>query len=89
LAVDRFFKENQVAVELIQPQNQTTTEELFLNGSVDGQCSIFTTTIFQNSEGVNSRLVWVLDYSGSADVILGSENMKVEELKGKKLGLKV
>jgi len=87
LAVDRFFKENQVKVELIQPQNQTTTEELFLNGSVDGLCSIFTTTIFQNSEGVNSRLVWVLDYSGTGDVILGSKNMTVKELKGKKIGV--
>ncbi|MGI0043601.1 MAG: ABC transporter substrate-binding protein, partial [Nitrososphaeraceae archaeon] len=87
MAIDRFFKENQVAVELIQPQNQTTTEELFLNGSVDGLCSIFTTTIFQNSEGVNSRLVWVLDYSGTGDVILGSKNMTVKELKGKKIGV--
>ena len=63
MALDRYFKENHVRVELIQPENQTTTEELFLNGSVDGLCSIYTTTIFQNSEGVNSRLVWVLDYS--------------------------
>ena len=87
LAVDRFFKENNVKVELIQPENQTTTEESFLNGSVDGLCSIFTTTIFQNSEGVNSRLVWVLDYSGTGDVILGPKNMTVKDLKGKKIGV--
>jgi NitT/TauT family transport system substrate-binding protein len=87
LAVDKFFKENNVEVELIQPENQTTTEGLFLNGSVDGICSIFTTTIFQNSEGVNSRLVWVLDYSGTGDVILGSKDMKVEDLEGKKIGV--
>jgi NitT/TauT family transport system substrate-binding protein len=87
LAVERFFKENHVKVELIQPENQTTTEESFLNGSVDGLCSIFTTTIFQNSEVVNSKLVWVLDYSGTGDVILGQENMTVEDLKGKKIGV--
>ena len=87
LAVDRFFKENNVKVELIQPENQTTTEESFLNGSVDGLWSIFTTTIFQNSEGVNSRLVWVLDYSGTGDVILGPKNMTVKDLKGKKIGV--
>lgn len=87
LAVDKFFKENNVEVELIQPENQTITEELFLNGSVDGSCSIFTTTIFQNSEGVNSRLVWVLDYSGTGDVILGSKNMTVDDLKGKRIGV--
>jgi hypothetical protein len=40
------------------------------------------------SEGINSRLVWVLDYSGTGDVILGSKNMTIEDLKGKKLGLK-
>jgi NitT/TauT family transport system substrate-binding protein len=87
LAVDKFFKENNVKVELIQPENQTTAEELFLNGSVDGLCSIFTTTIYQNSEGVNSRLVWVLDYSGTGDVILGSKNMTVGDLKGKRIGV--
>ena len=87
LAVDRYFKENNVKVELIQPENQTTTEESFLNGSVDGLWSIFTTTIFQNSEGVNSRLVWVLDYSGTGDVILGPKNMTVNDLKGKKIGV--
>lgn len=87
LALDKFFKENNVKVELIQPENQTTTEEAFLNGSVDGLCGIFTTTIFQNSEGVNSRLVWVFDYSGTGDVILGPKNMTVEDLKGKKIGV--
>ena len=87
MALDRYFKENHVRVELIQPENQTTTEELFLNGSVDGLCSIYTTTIFQNSEGVNSRLVWVLDYSSTGDVILGSKNMTIKDLRGKKIGV--
>lgn len=87
MAVDRFFNENDVSVQLIQPENQTEAEELYLNGFVDGLCTIYTTTIFHNSEGANSRLVWVLDYSDTADVILGSPNTTIADLKGKKIGI--
>jgi NitT/TauT family transport system substrate-binding protein len=31
--------------------------------------------------------VWVLDYSGTGDVILGQKNMTIEDLKGKKIGV--
>jgi hypothetical protein len=55
MSVDRFFNENDVSVQLIQPENQTEAEELYLNGFVDGLCTIYTTTIFHNSEGANSK----------------------------------
>jgi NitT/TauT family transport system substrate-binding protein len=87
LAADKFFKENNVLVQLVLTENQTKAEELYLNGFVDGLCSIYTNTIFHNSEGVNSRLVWVWDYSGSADVIVGSQNITLADLKGKKIGI--
>jgi ABC-type nitrate/sulfonate/bicarbonate transport system substrate-binding protein len=87
LAADKFFKENNVLVQLVLTENQTKAEELYLNGFVDGLCSIYTNTIFHNSEGVNSRLVWVWDYSDTADVIVGSQNITLADLKGKKIGI--
>jgi NitT/TauT family transport system substrate-binding protein len=81
------FKKNNVLVELVLTENATKAEELYVNGLVDGLSSIYTNTIFHNSEGVNSRLVWVIDYSGTADVILGSQNTTIADLKGKKIGI--
>jgi NitT/TauT family transport system substrate-binding protein len=81
------FKKNNVPVELVVTENVTKAEELYVNGLVDGLSSIYTNTIFQNSEGVNSRLVWVFDNSGSADAIVGPQNTKIADLKGKKIGI--
>lgn len=86
LAADE-FKKNKVPVELVVTENVTKAEELYVNGLVDGLSSIYTNTIFQNSEGVNSRLVWVFDNSGTADAILGSQDTTIADLKGKKIGI--
>jgi NitT/TauT family transport system substrate-binding protein len=87
LAADKFFKENKVSVQLILTETFPKAEELYLNGFVDGVASVYTNTIFHNSEGVNSRLVWVWDYSDTADVIVGSQNTTLADLKGKKIGI--
>ena len=87
LAADKFFKENNVLVQSILTANQTKVEELYLKGSVDGIASVYTDTIFHNSEDVNSRLVWVWDYSDTADAIVGPQNITMADLKGKKIGI--
>jgi NitT/TauT family transport system substrate-binding protein len=87
LAAYKFFKENNVLVQLILTGNQTKSEELYFKGSVDGIASVYTDTIFHNSEGVNSRLVWILDYSDTADAIVGPQNTTIADLKGKKIGI--
>jgi NitT/TauT family transport system substrate-binding protein len=86
LAIDD-FKKNNVPVELVVTKNVTKAEELYVNGLVDGLSSIYTNTIFHNSEGVNSKLVWVIDYSGTADVIIGSQDATIADLQGKKIGI--
>jgi NitT/TauT family transport system substrate-binding protein len=86
LAADE-FKKDKVPVELLVTENATKAEELYANGMVDGLSSTYTDTIFRNSEGVNSRLVWVIDYSGTADAIIGSQNITIADLKGKKIGI--
>jgi NitT/TauT family transport system substrate-binding protein len=88
LAADKFFKQNNVSVELILTENFPKAEELYLNGSVDGFSSVYTNTIFHNSEGINSRLVWVFDYSDTADAIVALKNITtIADLKGKKIGI--
>jgi NitT/TauT family transport system substrate-binding protein len=88
LAADKFFKQNNVLVQLILTENFPKAEELYLNGSVDGLSSVYTNTIFHNSEGINSRLVWVYDYSDTADAIVALKNITtVADLKGKKIGI--
>ena len=81
------MKNNDVPVQLVLTDNTTRAEEMYVNGLVDGLSSIYTNTIFQNSEGVNSKLVWIFDYSGAADAILGPQNTTIADLKGKKIGL--
>jgi NitT/TauT family transport system substrate-binding protein len=81
------FKKNNVPVELVLTDNVTKAEELYLNGQVEGLSYTYTNTIFQNSEGINSRLVWVFDYSGTADAIIGAQNTTIADLKGKKIGI--
>lgn len=87
LASAEFMKNNDVPVQLVLTDNTTRAEEMYVNGLVDGLSSIYTNTIFQNSEGVNSKLVWIFDYSGAADAILGPQNTTIADLKGKKIGL--
>ncbi|HZD35553.1 MAG TPA: ABC transporter substrate-binding protein, partial [Nitrososphaeraceae archaeon] len=81
------FKKNNVPVELVLVDNVTKAEELYFDGLVDGLSYVYTNTIFHNSEGVDSKLVWVFDYSGTADAIVGPRNTTIEDLKGKKIGV--
>jgi NitT/TauT family transport system substrate-binding protein len=76
------LRKNNVPVEFVVTDNVTKAEEMYVNGQVDGLSSLYTNTIFQNSEGVNSRLVWIFDYSGTADAIVGPPNMTIADLKG-------
>jgi len=86
LAADE-FKKNKVPVELVLTGNATKAEELYADGMVDGLSSTYTNTIFRNSEGVNSKLVWVIDDSSTADAIIGKQNTTITDLKGKKIGI--
>jgi NitT/TauT family transport system substrate-binding protein len=81
------FKKNKVPVELVLTENATKAEELYADGMVDGLSSTYTNTIFRNSEGVNSKLVWVIDDSNTADAIIGQQNTTITDLKGKKIGI--
>ncbi|MGA7367878.1 MAG: hypothetical protein WBX01_02025 [Nitrososphaeraceae archaeon] len=52
-AADKFRKNNTPA-EFVLTENVTKAEQLYVNGLIDGLSSIYTNTIFHNSEAVNS-----------------------------------
>ena len=81
-----FFKDNGVNVELILRQDYTESQELYLNGDADGVFEVFTDTIVHNANGINTKAVYVADYSTTGDVIVGSVD-SLSDLKDKMIGV--
>jgi len=84
-----FFNNNNVNVKLILTETYTEAQELYINGDVDGIFEVYTDTIFHNSEGIKSQVVFISDYSDTADVLIGKEIFEsdISNLKGNKIGV--
>lgn len=80
-----FFKKNGVAVELVHYKEYSDASAAFLNGEVDGLFQTFADTIIQ-SEEVEAKVVYVIDYSLTGDVIVGRPD-HLSDLKGKIIGV--
>ncbi|MCH8844330.1 MAG: ABC transporter substrate-binding protein [SAR324 cluster bacterium] len=65
------FKRNGVLVELLHIPEYSDAQEAFKNGTADGVFQVFTDTIMQHSI-LPSKVVYVSDYSDTADVIVGN-----------------
>ena len=81
-----FFEKNGVAVELIFDRDYTASQQRYINGEVHGVFEVLPDTMFRNTEGLPSKVVYLMDYSETGDVIVGSVN-SIEELKGKTIGV--
>ncbi len=81
-----FFEKNGVAVELVFDRDYTTSQQRYIDGEVDGVFEVLPDTMFRNTEGLPSKVVYLMDYSETGDVIVGSVN-SIEELKGKTIGV--
>ena len=81
-----FFEKNGVDVELVFDRDYTSSKQRYLDGTVDGIFEVLTDTIFRNTQGLPSKVVYIMDYSKFGDVIVGSVN-SVEDLKGKTIGM--
>ncbi|MEI6156885.1 MAG: ABC transporter substrate-binding protein [Atribacterota bacterium] len=82
------FKKNKVDVKLILCRKYTESQDLYLNGEIDGVFEVFPDTIFHNAEGIPTRVVYIADFSDSGDVIIGRpEFQSLSDLKGKKVGI--
>ena len=89
VAVDKgFFKNNGVDVELILSKEYTESLNLYENGDIDGFFGVLSDVIFHNSHGCKTKVIYVTDYSVTADVIIVDPLFdSLEALKGKKIGV--
>ena len=98
-----FFEKNNVSVNLTLIPDYIRMLEDYRNGDVDGIVAVFADALFQNSEGIDSKIVYMLDYLNTADIIVGKSNHDINKyindnssssnynnlsyLKGKKIGV--
>ena len=80
------FEKNGVAVELVFDRDYTASQQRYIDGEVDGVFEVLPDTMFRNTQGLPSKVVYLMDYSETGDVIVGSVN-SIEELKGKTIGV--
>ena len=81
-----FFEKNGVSVELIFDRDYTASQQRYIDGEVDGVFEVLPDTMFRNTEGLPSKIVYLMDYSESGDVIVGSVN-SINDLSGKTIGV--
>ncbi|MBF0543594.1 MAG: ABC transporter substrate-binding protein [Candidatus Riflebacteria bacterium] len=78
------FKKNNVEVELVFKKSSPETLDIFANGEVDAILHSYGSIFLFRSRGAESRVVYVMDYSISADAIVGQPELKsLSELDGK------
>ncbi len=78
------FEKNNVSVQLVLNKDISKSAEMYKNGELDGIFHVFSDIITFNAEGGNSKVVYVMDYSGSGDVIIGRPELNsLADLKGK------
>ncbi len=81
-----FFKRHNVEVELIFTKEYPEAQKIFRNGDADGIAEVYTDTIFRNANDIPSKVIYVVDYSDTADVIIGKSDT-LASLKGKTVGI--
>jgi NitT/TauT family transport system substrate-binding protein len=78
------FKKHGVNVELVFKPDYADIPPLYRKGQVDGLFSVLTDVIMFNAEGRPTKIVYVTDYSDTADLIVGRPELKgLSDLKGK------
>ena len=83
-----FFKQNDVQVELVLTKEYDESSDLYRSGEVDGIFEVFTDSIFHNSQGVPTKVVYVTDYSNKGDVVIAAPGVNsFQDLNGKYVGI--
>lgn len=65
-----FFKKNGVDVELVLRETTPESLQLFRDGKVNGCFDILTDIVLVNAQGIPAKIVFVVDYSDTGDVII-------------------
>jgi NitT/TauT family transport system substrate-binding protein len=89
IAVDKgFFKNNGVDVELVLSKEYSENLSLYEDGAIDGLFGVFPEMILYNAQGNKTIVVFITDYSDTADVIVADPLYdSLEKLKDKKIGI--
>jgi NitT/TauT family transport system substrate-binding protein len=83
-----FFRKNAVEVELVFRKEYSKTIEDYNNGRVHGNFEVFVDAILQDAGGIDSKVVYVPDYSETGDVIMGKPELNsLLDLKGRKVSI--
>lgn len=81
-----YFEKNNVDVNLTLVQDYADTLRDYGDGEYDGIFVVYSDAIIQDSEGIDTKVVFNTDISNDADPIIGSVD-NLTELKGKKVGV--
>ncbi|MCP4651307.1 MAG: ABC transporter substrate-binding protein, partial [PVC group bacterium] len=83
-----FFKKNGVDVEIVLTEKYLAVQDQFANNELDGAFMVYTDAIYAYSRGIDTRVVYISDYSISGDVIVAKPELKeVRDLEGKIIGI--
>lgn len=81
-----YFDKNNVDVNITLVQDYANAVKGYANGEYDGMFIVYSDALIQDSEGVDTKVVYNIDTSYYADAIIGNvENLT--EVKGKKVGV--
>ncbi|WP_186434063.1 ABC transporter substrate-binding protein [Candidatus Nitrosocosmicus arcticus] len=81
-----YFEKNNVNVNLTLIQDYSDAVRDYANGKHDGMFVVYSDVIVQDSEGIDTKVVYNIDTSYDADAIIGSVN-NLTEVMGKKVGV--
>jgi NitT/TauT family transport system substrate-binding protein len=73
-------------VNLTLIQDYTDAIKDYVNGEHDGMFIVYSDALIQNSEGIDTKVVYNIDTSADADAIIGSVD-NLTDVKGKKVGV--
>jgi NitT/TauT family transport system substrate-binding protein len=81
-----FFKKNNVDVNLTLIPKYNDAINAYTNRDYDGIFAVFSDFIIQQSEGIDTKVVYGVDYSNTADAIVGIGNSLLDA-KGKNISI--
>jgi NitT/TauT family transport system substrate-binding protein len=81
-----YFKQNNVNVELTLVPDYVQFLKDYSKGQYDGIIGVYSDMMLQDSQGIDTKVVYAVDYSNSADAIIGKGN-NLTEVKGQKIGV--
>jgi NitT/TauT family transport system substrate-binding protein len=81
-----YFDKNNVQVNLTLIQDYAEAVRGYANGDYDGMFIVYSDAIIQDSEGIDTKVVYNIDTSYDADAIIGSVD-NLTDVKGKKVGV--